>query len=282
MPRIRRNRLTKRRSRVKRSYGARKRRLVVRRSAYRRKRGRRSVVSVLSGAMRFPNRKRVKLVYKDIRQWVALQPQAPYSTPFALQIRANCVYDPQYATGGHQPMYFDQWSTWYKRFCVTGSKITFKLRPIGRPIDTVNAGQIDVVNMPCLIGAGTIGIGTWAGGLTEQLENAVTNPDFKFSRFNSNRGITDDHRLFLSHKWSARKFFGKRDIIDDPNNCGVTQDNTAAVPALTGNSPVADVCYNPYFQVNSTSQTDNLTYEVETTVVYNVWFFERRRRVIQS
>lgn len=282
MPRIRRLRFTKRRTRVKRSYGARKRRIVVRRSAYRRKRGRRNMVSVQSSIMRLPDRKRVKLVYKDIRSWLPIISGVPGAVPFATQFRCNSVAQPQFAAGGHQPMYFDQWSTWYKRYCVTGAKINFKVRCISKPDQTTNSGSIDVITLACLNGSSTPGFGTWAGGLSEQLENAVTNPDLKMARFNANRGIVDDHRMTLTHKWSARRFLGKRDIIDDPNNCGLTVDLTAANPNATWTNPVTDVCFNPYFTASNPAGDATLGYEVETTIIYNVWFFERRRRVIQS
>lgn len=36
--------------------------------------------------------------------------------------RANGMYAPSLLTGGHQPMYFDQYSALYNHFCVIGSK----------------------------------------------------------------------------------------------------------------------------------------------------------------
>jgi len=39
-------------------------------------------------------------------------------------IRANDCYDPLYATGGHQPMGFDQWMEFYNHFQVLSSHIT--------------------------------------------------------------------------------------------------------------------------------------------------------------
>lgn len=43
--------------------------------------------------------------------------------------RANGMYDPQYAVGGHQPMYFDQYSALYNHYTVIGSKIKYTVAP---------------------------------------------------------------------------------------------------------------------------------------------------------
>ncbi|QBX89303.1 capsid protein [Apis mellifera virus-12] len=40
-------------------------------------------------------------------------------------IRANSLFDPEYALGGHQPMYFDQYAELYNHYTVIGSRITF-------------------------------------------------------------------------------------------------------------------------------------------------------------
>jgi len=44
--------------------------------------------------------------------------------------RANSIYDPDYATGGHQPLGMDQWEAIYNHYEVTSSKIsvTFNVR----------------------------------------------------------------------------------------------------------------------------------------------------------
>lgn len=42
---------------------------------------------------------------------------------FTYTFRANSCYDPNYTAGGHQPMYFDQYSAIYSRYRVLGSAI---------------------------------------------------------------------------------------------------------------------------------------------------------------
>lgn len=41
--------------------------------------------------------------------------------------RANGMFSPYITAGGHQPMYFDQYSALYEHFCVVGAKVTFKV-----------------------------------------------------------------------------------------------------------------------------------------------------------
>lgn len=40
--------------------------------------------------------------------------------------RANSIYAPEQAFGGHRPMGVDQWGAFYQQYCVIGAKITVK------------------------------------------------------------------------------------------------------------------------------------------------------------
>lgn len=48
----------------------------------------------------------------------------PFSA--SVQIRGNNIYDPEYSTGGGQPLGFDQWAPFFKRFNVISSKVTVR------------------------------------------------------------------------------------------------------------------------------------------------------------
>ncbi len=48
-----------------------------------------------------------------------------------LFIRANSIFDPEVAVGGHQPMGFDQYMLMYDRWTILGSKITVQFLPQG-------------------------------------------------------------------------------------------------------------------------------------------------------
>jgi len=45
-----------------------------------------------------------------------------------LHIRCNDMFDPEAATGGHQPLGFDQWMIFYNHFEVLKSKISFHVQ----------------------------------------------------------------------------------------------------------------------------------------------------------
>jgi len=77
------------------------------------------------GASGFPARKRLTLRYSTFE---VLQYNA--GAQFAqLDFRANSLYDPEYAVGGHQPMGFDQWMKFYKNYTVLRSRIKIASSP---------------------------------------------------------------------------------------------------------------------------------------------------------
>lgn len=49
------------------------------------------------------------------------------ATPLSYVFRGNSCYDPDQATGGHQPLGFDQWMTFYDKCVVLSSKITWRI-----------------------------------------------------------------------------------------------------------------------------------------------------------
>jgi len=66
--------------------------------------------------------------------------------------RANGIFDPRVATGGHQPLGADQWELFYNHYCVLGSKATFTVTGVtnAAPLDlTLCAAYIsDDVTVP--------------------------------------------------------------------------------------------------------------------------------------
>lgn len=266
--RIRRKRFTKKRTGVKRSYVARRRRGVMRRTAYRRRRGRGSRITPSLGGMRLPSRKRVKLVWKKLYQWNAIA--AGISTAFTDIIVANSMYDPEYkiGVGQSQPLYYDQWEQFYNRYCVTGAKITYKLRPIVKP--TANS-SINVMYLSIYRGNPANGFGTF-GDNESLLMNAATNPDLRTVRVNPNRGLVDSNRTVVSHTFSARKFFNKPIPYNEDSLC-----------ALTTQNPISQAGFCPFFLVTCPLNTDiSLSFDIECTVTYNAYFFDRKAYVPKS
>lgn len=65
----------------------------------------------------------------------------------AVAFRANGMYDPEVAVGGHQPLYFDQIGALYNHFTVTHAKMTVRAVPVDDPI----AGAAKPVMLSCFV-----------------------------------------------------------------------------------------------------------------------------------
>lgn len=73
----------------------------------------------------FPNQKIVRHKYVD----VCTMPAAGAGATSAYQFRCNSVFDPDYTSVGHQPMFYDEMATQYKWYTVVRSKIKITLPP---------------------------------------------------------------------------------------------------------------------------------------------------------
>lgn len=69
----------------------------------------------------FPSQTYAKLKY--VKQFSS----ATGSSPFVLWFRGNGMNDPEYAIGGHSPMYFDQYMAVYNKFMVYASSIKLSI-----------------------------------------------------------------------------------------------------------------------------------------------------------
>lgn len=121
------------------------------------RKARNALVKVPRGKLAFPQEMRTTLRYVDTFN---LSPSSQTATGFS--IRANDLYDPQVSAGGHQPRGFDQYSTLYKKFTVTASKIsvTFAYEAYngctdqdatGMPLQSIQSGSSAVVGSPACI-----------------------------------------------------------------------------------------------------------------------------------
>lgn len=122
------------------------------RSRYSRRKSFRSIVKRMRRPMRRRYRRRKSapliapasvVVKHRFVQWVNVDPGDVVGLSFVKTFRANGLFDPDSALGGHQPSGFDFWSQKYDRYVVLGSKIT--IRPIGNGSNpTIN--RIDVTS----------------------------------------------------------------------------------------------------------------------------------------
>lgn len=135
---------------------------------------------------------------------------AGVGTPANVLYRANDLYDPEQAVGGHQPLGFDQFvGTLYDHFTVLGSKIT---------VDFVSADST-------YLGGARCGI-----NVTDDASGVVTTFDTVVEQGGCAHGIlTNMHgqgRLRLTKTFSTKKFFNRADVKD----CSELRGNAAASP----------------------------------------------------
>lgn len=112
--------------------------------------------------------------------------------------RANSVYDPNASAGGHQAHGFDTLMTIYQHYTVIASKITFR---VAIP---ANNSQPFILGIH-LDDEGTL---TEGGNVTALMEQPRTN-----RKLISNPPSATGKELQISHKFSAKKFFGVKSIV---------------------------------------------------------------------
>ena len=185
--------------------------------------------AILSG---FPTSKLVKLRYVDSTATL----DAAVGSSSSIVYRANSVYDPYYAAGGHQPMGFDQWAAIYSRYTVLGAKITVRPTPTATP---------SVIPMY---------YGVTLSGSANPLGNYSTIDNILESKLTANKrlialhpaGPSDSRQMGMSvvQKFSAKKFFGVADVQDGAALSAVVSDNPAKdaffgvwAAAIDGNDP---------------------------------------------
>lgn len=213
-----------------------------RRTAKRRRRGWRMRRPILEG---FAKQKLCKLRYIEE---ITINPAM---ANFAVhEFRANSVYDPNATGVGHQPMGFDQWSGIYQRYCVLGSRI------IVQNTNSTNAS----VNT-AYFGVTVYGV---AGQLTSTYGSTVAVMESKLTgrtrviAGNANASVW--HQI-LSRKFSSRRFFGKKDVIDDPD-----------LGATVLNNPINQAYFGIW--AGGVQLVDSPNLEFKVTIDYIVMFHE--------
>lgn len=154
---------------------------------------------------------------------------------------ANGVYDPNISGSGHQPMGYDTWATLFNHYVVRGSKINVQVTSNG------------TVPNPAYFGL--------------YLTDDSSAPYTSYSEFiEAKRGMykllpQDSNRaIYLSNKFSAKRFFNVTDIKDNLDRLG------------------SDVTANPseqaYFMLwvqttNATTQAVNAVVTIDYIVEYS-------------
>lgn len=151
----------------------------------------------------FPASKMVKLRYS---QEISIN---PISNSYAQHVfRANSVYDPDYTTTGHQPLYYDQWATNYTRSTVVGSKITIQWVP-----------QSNVNLTPGMFGCELMKVPSIPYTALDTLYESTR------GRFGRTTGIVQSQGgqkvSTVSKTFSARKFMGVSNVKDNSDLQGL-------------------------------------------------------------
>lgn len=154
--------------------------------------------------------------------------------------RANGIYDPRVAVGGHQPMGFDQWSVLYNHYVVVGSKITIKV---------IN----DTTVSPAMCGV----------YLSDGQTLSYTTPEeYIEARKGTYRMIqpTNPKTLSLSNKFSAKRFYNIVNIKDNVDRLG----------SPIGQDPGEQAYYHIWYQtLDSSSDTIRFTVTIDYIVLFS-------------
>ena len=149
-----------------------------------------------------PFSRTVRLRYNE---YVTFNPAGSIAT---YQFSANSLYDPNATLGGHQPFMYDKMAENYNHYLVLGSKITVTFW-------TEDAagiyGAIAGIKL-----ADDLSIAP-TGGVQTVIEHGPKYSTWKFLRTNAH----DNHNpVTLSKTFSAKKFFGLKDVKDNRGEMG--------------------------------------------------------------
>lgn len=152
----------------------------------------------------------------------------------------NNVYDPNYTSTGHQPMYRDQMAGIYNHYTVIGSKASFRVLN--------SASNTGLLGCVLFINDSTTVVPVDIGTATEQTQSKKMG----LIPYGASAPIN------LSAKWSARKFFGKGVLAN--TNLG----------ASAGTSPAEQSYYTFCLQCLDGASTVSVYVEVEIEYI-TIW-----------
>lgn len=167
-------------------------------------------------------------------------------------MRANSIFDPEHATGGGQPMGFDQWTGLFDQYIVTGAKCT---------VNISYKDQTDNKTKPIVCGVylsddATIPYTDWKG-LVE-------------AKKGSYRTLVPQQSLPVRvfSKFSCRKFFNVKDPLDVVGKLG----------AATNANPSEEAIFIIWADqiVRDASETQSVNLIAQITMDYHVQFTEPR------
>ncbi|WP_445775552.1 hypothetical protein [Shewanella sp.] len=187
----------------------------------------------------FPKTTCVKLRYCDT---VTINPGL--GTVGYHSFRANSCFDPDYTGTGHQPLGFDQWSTFYNHYIVVGAKIKITVTSNSGPGSGMLVSGIALTDEVATI-----------SNFTDLMEQGLTRVQKQSVHMNAQRPRA------TTKCYSAKKFFNVINVLD----------NWTRIGAKINANPV-EMAYFNVWATNSTAvdQTNvDIIIELEQIVVFS-------------
>lgn len=129
------------------------------------------------------------------------------------QFRANSLFDPDYTSVGHQPLRFDQLSTFYGNYIVVGSKITV----------------LQIGGSPAAVTYGILALYlSDSNSIPNVNEQLIENGKCKWTLTTDSSNM----KVKLTEKFSAKKFFNITNIKDNESRIGAAIDANPADIAM--------------------------------------------------
>lgn len=197
----------------------------------------------------FPDTLVTKLRYSTV---ITLDPNV--GIPATKAFFANSVFDPQNSVLGHQPYMHDVYSQVYKRYVVTGSKIT--VQPLPTATTNIVPGTFGVTLSKEVV-LPFVSVNTFMESDNRSTTTAV---------YGNASATASSTNPIIRNQFSARKFFGVKDISDGGIYEGATGD------VGTGTNPGRQAWYILWAIDNNGNNPGSYSYRV--TIDYIVRYKE--------
>lgn len=172
----------------------------------------------------FPKNRMVKMRYVEAFSQSLNTPGSRLEYVF----RANSIFDPRYALGGHQPIGYDQWESFYGQYVVVGSKMMVDVSYNGG-VSKVTTAMVNLTRSA-----------TDTRSLTEKLETGDTT-----YRILPGNAAFAARPTRVSRSFSSKKFFNRKDILDNWDDLG----------ADFGSNPAEEAFFNFTLQATDEGET---------------------------
>lgn len=217
----------------------------------------------------FPPRKTVMLKYVSN---FSLNPSSSASDVHVF--RVNSVYNPDYTASGHQPMFYDNYSTLYQRYKVNYAKITF-----------VCLSQRVSNNTVSNIVGGTSVTNTQYYAANEKCIRMFILRDYEVADYPNNIDtLIEEGNTNFKWRWAPNMTSGKLNKLNfvcvphKQTNLNFKDDTLTAPIDNNPNTPAYFICGAS--QIGDSSNPDAMDFQV--IISYNVTFYDLKKNQTQN